>query len=58
MDARLAAASEYAAQVRARNKPPCDCETCIQAALLPAVIQITERWPMPAAAKSKVRRIR
>lgn len=52
---RIAAARQYAAEARARNMPPCQCPACIQAELLPAVIQITQRWPMP---RQKVRRVK
>jgi hypothetical protein len=41
---RLSKAQQYAAAVRERNQPPCQCETCRQIELLPAVQRITERW--------------
>lgn len=36
-------ARAYAAEVRERNKPPCDCETCVQLRLLPMVQRILEQ---------------
>lgn len=51
----LEQAKKYAAEARARNQQPCSCEACIREATLPAVQQITERWPMPA---KKVRRVK
>lgn len=42
--AKVERAKQYAAEAKARNSPPCDCEACRQTALLPAVQRITERW--------------
>jgi hypothetical protein len=41
---RTEQAKAYAAAVRERNKPTCDCPTCREKELLPAVIQLTEGW--------------
>jgi hypothetical protein len=37
-------AKQYAAEVRERNKPACDCEACRLNEMLPAVKQIAESW--------------
>ena len=41
---RLEQAKEYAAAAKERNAQRCDCETCRQVEMLPAVIRITEKW--------------
>lgn len=41
-------AKQYAAAVRERNKPECDCETCRRERLLPIVMQMTKNWPAKA----------
>lgn len=41
---RVEQAKQYAAEAKARNTPPCDCETCRQVEMLPAVIRITNNW--------------
>lgn len=41
---RLERAKEYAAQARQRNRLPCNCPTCRQMEMLPAVLQITNNW--------------
>jgi len=51
----LEQAKKYAAEAKARNVPPCSCDACIREAMLPAVLQIAERWPKPA---KKVRRVK
>lgn len=38
------AARQYAAQAKERNAPKCDCATCREIELLPAVQRITQRW--------------
>lgn len=41
---KLKAAKEYAAAVRERNAPACDCKTCREIELLPAVQRILVNW--------------
>jgi hypothetical protein len=41
---RIERAKQYAAEVRERNKPACDCEACRLNEMLPAVKQIAESW--------------
>lgn len=43
-ESKFERARKYAAEAHARNTPPCDCEPCKQAEILPAVIQITTNW--------------
>lgn len=44
IEIRQLQARQYAAQVRERNKLPCQCDTCKTIELLPAVQRLTERW--------------
>lgn len=42
--AKLEAAKIYAAQAKERNKPQHQCDACREREMLPAVIQLLERW--------------
>lgn len=46
MTPTLERARQYAAEVRERNKPDCNCETCRRERLLPMVMQMAQNWPM------------
>jgi hypothetical protein len=48
-------AKQYAAAVRERNKPDCDCETCRRERLLPIVMQIAANWQMRAKSVRRVK---
>lgn len=41
---KVARAQAYAAEARQRNRLPCNCPTCRQMEMLPAVLQITKNW--------------
>lgn len=41
---KLEKAKAYATAAKARNQPPCNCDTCRQIEMLPAVINITKNW--------------
>lgn len=41
---RIDWAHKYAAQVRERNKPPCQCDNCKRLELEPAVLQLVNNW--------------
>lgn len=42
-------ARKYAEEAKQRNKPKCDCESCREKELLPAVMQITQNWANAAS---------
>lgn len=44
LPSKLDRAQQYAAEVRARNKPPCQCQVCREAETLPAVMNIVAAW--------------
>ena len=41
---RFERARAYADEARERNRPECQCETCVQQRALPAVLRLLANW--------------